>query len=139
MNFQLQAVAGVSAALILAGCGTINADVKKDIEQKQIVHHKAIEKPVTLAAPASRVREVKGVMMPITEITSARKGEWLKKHRVQLDIRVPTPMTAVVQKLADQGINVTSDLPLDSYTYVGKINPTDAETALQIVDRKSVV
>ena len=133
MNFQLQAVAGVSAALILAGCGTINADVKKDIEQKQIVHHKAIEKPVTLAAPASRVREIKGVMMPVTEITSARKGEWLKKHRVQLDIRVPTPMTAVVQKLADQGINVTSDLPLDSYTYVGKINPTDAETALQIV------
>jgi len=131
--FKSPATAAAAALVfVLPGCGTV-AEQKKEIEQLQAKHQPAIATPMQLAAPVSRVQEVRGAMMPITHLTAAHKGVWLKAHKVQLDIKHPTPMAAVVQKLTEQGINITSDLPLDAYTYVGKINSTDAETALQIV------
>ena len=119
--------------LVLQGCASINPSVNEDIAKNQTDHKSALHRPLQLAAPVSRVREVTGVMMPVTEILSAKEGKWLKQLQVQLDIRTPTPMTAIIQKLAGQGINITSDLQLDSYSYMGKINPTDATTALQII------
>ena len=125
-------VTAATLIFTLTGCGTV-AEQRKEIEKLQAKHKPAIDNPMQLAEPVSRVREIRGAMMPITHLTAAHKGEWLKAHKVQLDIKTPTPMAAVVQKLTEQGINITSDLPLDTYFYAGKINSTDAETALQVV------
>jgi type II secretory pathway component GspD/PulD (secretin) len=121
-----------TAVMLLEGCGTVNTSIREEISQNEENKKRVFESPLQIV-PASRVSEVRGTLMPVTPVTSVNRGDWLKKYRVQLEIKNPTPMTAVVAKLAEQGINITSDLPLDNYTYVGKINPTDGESALKLV------
>lgn len=125
-------VAGTAFSVLLVGCGTVNTEVRGEIDRLQSERKTVISSPVKIAKE-SRVSEVRGTFMPVTAVKSARKGEWLQRHKVQLDIRNPTPISAVVAKFADQGINISSDLPLDSYTYTGKVNLTDGETALKAV------
>lgn len=116
----------------LSACGTVNTQVREEIDQTQQTQRKqSAQEPFQIASP-SRVVEVRGAYIPVSAVT-VQKGAWLKEHSIQLEIRNPVPMTAVVSKLAEQGINIVSDLPLDSYTYVGKINRTDAEAALRAV------
>jgi len=116
----------------LSACGTVNTQVREEIDQTQQTQRKqSAQEPIQIASP-SRVTEVRGTYIPVSAVT-VKKGAWLKEHSIQLEIRNPVPMTAVVSKLAEQGINIVSDLPLDSYTYVGKINRTDAEAALRAV------
>jgi len=126
--------AGVSLfALGLCGCGTINTAVQKEIALNDSkVRDMIVDKPVQ-PAPMSRVSEVRGKLMPVTATKSAASVVWLKQVKVTLDIRNPTPLTAVVAKLGEQGLNIVCDLPLDSYFYVGKINATDAEAALKSI------
>ena len=124
--------AAVAAVVVLGACNTINTSVREDIEQNQVTRKKELDVPLQVA-PVPRVTEVTGSLMPVTPVTSPTKGAWLKQYRVKLDIRSPLPMSAVVSKLAEQGINITSDLPLDSYMYLGKVNMTDGEAALHAV------
>jgi len=119
------------AVPLLGACGTINTSVREEITQNEKERKQVLESPMQIA-PETYVRKVPGVLIPVTPVSDV-KGEWLKKYRVQLEIRNPTPLTAVVAKLAEQGINITSDLPLDSYTYVGKVNTTNGEAALQLI------
>jgi len=119
------------AVPLLGACGTINTSVREEIAQNEKERKQVLESPMQIA-PETYVRKVPGVLIPVTPVSDV-KGEWLKKYRVQLEIRNPTPLTAVVAKLAEQGINITSDLPLDSYTYVGKVNTTNGEAALQLI------
>lgn len=128
---RLRAAAAVAGALLLQACGTVNTRVREDIEQVQ-KKAQTLETPVQIA-PVSRVREIRGALIPVTSMASTPKGAWLKQIRVQLEIRNPVPVSAVVAKFAEQGINLTSDLPLESISYVGKINATDGETALRAV------
>src|SRR5690606_18826426 len=86
-----------------------------------------------VVAPRSRVNEVRGSFLPVTAITSLEEGEWLRRRMVSLDIKHPTPLSAVIAKFSEQGINITTDLPISSYTYAGKVNRTNAETALRAV------
>src|SRR5690606_25116996 len=37
------------------------------------------------------------------------------------------------ESLAAQGVNITSELKLTAYTFAGRVNETDAETALKII------
>lgn len=126
-------VAVALLGVFLSACGTVNQQIRDEIDQTQ--RNRRIE---TLSAPSvqvaqtSRVVEVTGAFLPVTPV-SVRKGEWLKQHSVQFEIRNATSLASVVAKLAEQGINIVSDLPLDTYTYVGKINRTDGETALRAV------
>lgn len=129
---NVASVAGAVCTMLLAGCGTVNTQVRGEIDQIQRDQKSVLNSPVKIAQE-SRVSVVRGTYMPVTAVKSARTGEWLKRQQVQLEIRNPTPISAVVSKFADQGINITSELPLDSYTYTGKVNPTDGETALKAV------
>jgi len=121
-----------TAVIALFGCSTVNTSIREEISQNEKIRKQALESPIQIAPPA-RVNEVRGELMPVTPMSAVKRGEWLQKYRVQLEIKNPTPLTAVVAKLAEQGINVTSDLPLDSYTYVGKVNTTDGESALRLI------
>lgn len=131
MFYQSKKLTLVSVAVAaLAGCGTVTTDVRKEIDQLQRERKDVIQNPLQIPT-ASRVSEVRGSLIPVTHVTAPRENEWLRLQKVALDIKNPTPLTAIVAMLAEQGINISSDLPLSSYTYVGKINQTDGETALK--------
>lgn len=132
MNFKYTALA-LSVATLLQGCGTAVTEVKAGIEQQNVERKVRLETPVQILAPAARVRTVSTVMIPVTVVRSAKKGKWLKDINVSLDIRTAVPFNAVVDQLIGKGINIASDLPLDSYTFSGRVNSTDGETALKIV------
>lgn len=122
----------VAAASLLGACGTINTQVKEQIYEKG-QSAQSFDTPMKMVAPTSRVSEVPGIMIPVVRVIAPHKGEWLKQFKVQLDIRNATPLSAVVSKLSEQGVNVVSDLPLDAYTYSGKVNATDGESALRAI------
>lgn len=117
--------------IVLAGCGTV-AEVARDIDTEQSVRHTELKTPFRMAQ-RSRVIEVPGAFVPVTAMTSLNGGLWLRTKMVSLDIKKPTPLAAIVSKFAEQGLNIASDLPLDRYTYVGRVNRTDADTALKTV------
>lgn len=123
----------ILAAAALGACGTINSQVSTEIEQQRTKRRQVLEAPAVQTVSPSRVVDVKGKLMPATPVTIA-PGDWLReKTSIAIEIRNPTPLSAVVAKFAEHGINIVSDLPLDTITYVGKVNPTDAQTALQAV------
>lgn len=125
-------IAALAATGVLSACGTVGKDVRDDIAQKQKKSEQTFATPVQIA-PVSRVTEVSGRMMPLTAVSGVKTNEWLKKIQVELRIDNPTPLSAVVEKLAAQGLNVVSDLPLSSYTYTGRVTRTDADAALKTV------
>jgi len=133
MMFRRSVSAAACAAVFTAGCGTV-AKVRDEIEQQQPAARSAMSTPVQLA-PQSRVTVVKGAMLPVSEVSTAKSSTWLKSIVVSIDASGRTPMTLsqVVSQLAGKGLNVTSDLPLDSFTFSGTVNSTDAESALRLI------
>lgn len=134
-NVLLRASAFTTA--LLAGCSTINPSVNKEIDRANTESRRRVaEPPVQLAAPEERVSVVKGQMMPAVATTGDRGGEWLRRIQVKdLNFRNPVPLDQIVANFAARGINIVSDLPLNTYSYAGTVNPTDADTALRMVLR----
>lgn len=120
----------------LCACSTINKQVNNDIAttEKQ-TRGKYTEAPaVQIAQRQERVSVVKGSLLPAKAVAGGRAGEWLRKLRLaEIDLPQPTPLSAIVKKFAEQGVNVVTDLPLENFGYAGKVNATDAQTALQII------
>jgi hypothetical protein len=73
-------------------------------------------------------------VVPATDTSKHPQLAWLQKVRVQLKLDQPVPLTQVVKIFSAHGVNITSALPLEAYTYSGYgINNTDAETALKMI------
>lgn len=117
--------------VVIAGCGTV-AEVSRDIDDDMERTRDAVKTPFQIQS-RSRVVEMRGTFIPVTPMSSLSGGQWLRQKMVSLDIKNPTPLSAIVSKFAEQGLNIATDLPLNSYSYVGKVNRTDAETALKVV------
>lgn len=134
-RFNDKYIVAIMAAMFMSACGTatINKGVSGDIEHKRKVLMQTISDAPVQIAPISRVAEIGGKMMPVTTVPVLEAAEWLKKIQIELRIDNPTPLSAVVEKLSGQGVNVVSDLPLNSYTYTGRITKTDAGTALKVI------
>ena len=126
-QFALVCIAGA-----LSACGTVNQEVRTSVNQDKVKSDAAFSAPIQIA-PTSRVTEVRGKLVPTTAVTNIKTNEWLKKTQVELKINNPTPLSAVVEKLAAQGLNIVSDLPLSSYTYTGKVTRTGADAALKAI------
>ncbi|HHQ4679930.1 hypothetical protein OKT24_19930 [Aeromonas veronii] len=65
-----------------------------------------------------------------------RGVEWLKNKRVSIQKNSGSSLSmgAIVSQFAEAGINISSSLPLQSYTYNGfSIKNTDALTALEVI------
>lgn len=120
----------VIASLFVSGCGTV-AVVRDDIKAKQPAARKSLDEPFQFSS-IPRVVEKQGVMLPVTEVNMMTNGgDWLKAKFVSLDAPNPITLTQVVSKLSAQGINISSDLSLDTFTFVGNVNRTDGESALR--------
>lgn len=131
IGMRKAAVATACAALV-SGCGSVR-EVRNDIEAQVPVARKAIESPVALAE-SPRVVERKGTRLAATEVVYQKNaGAWLKSKQVELRATNPMTLAQIVAKFAANGINITSDLPLDNMTFVGVVNTTDAESALRQV------
>lgn len=126
-------VAAIAAAVaLLSACGTASQAIHADVAQGKIKGDVAFNSPIRIA-PQSRVTEVRGKILPATALTNIKTNDWLKKVQVELKIDNPTPLSAIVEKLSAQGLNIVSDLPLNSYTYSGKVTRTNADAALKAI------
>lgn len=126
------------AALLVTGCGTLNKQmsdaVAKDGDSARTRVVASAADPLQKIDPPSRVVLEKVKIMPAVPVVGGRAAEWLRKYRVEkFETTNPVPLSAIQKWLTEQGINVVSDMPLDSVTFSGKINPTDAETALKAI------
>ena len=130
MNFR-QILAIIALAPVVTACGVV-ANVRDEIGKNEVVARRnqdAIGKFVEVP----RFKEVRGAMLPVTEVTSTSQGgTWLRDKFVEsIEVKNPTPLNQVLATLAQQGINISSDLPLDNVRFSGKITQTTAEAALR--------
>lgn len=128
-------LAALSAG-ILAGCvspSMLNPAASPLSQEAKNVSDTRAVAPSVVSAPA-RVVETPGPYIPVT----ARKvsdSPWLRDKIVNVQVgNAPMPLTEVLRVLSRQGITVTSELPLDRFTYAGfSLNQVDAETALRAI------
>lgn len=133
-------ILGIAAlSLAVAGCGTLNNQVADSIDKSSDTVRDRFQQVGTAPVqpnpePPSRVSEVKGKFMPAMAVSGGRAGEWLRQMRVKnFTVDNPVPLSAIQKWLTENQINVVSDMPLDNVTFAGKINATDAETALKMI------
>lgn len=122
----------IATAVVLAGCSANHELVRKEIETNQSKAKPVVEMPKQMVVP-SRVTEIRGAQTPVAYLANAKGSDWLKKQRVAINVRNPITLAQVVESLAAQGVNITSELKLTAYTFAGRVNETDAETALKII------
>lgn len=131
MNRKLLYLAVLST---LTACGNVEM-VRKTIESEVPAVKKSFDEPRPRPEPTSRVVERTGAYLPVKK-TSLNKvsSAWLRSKRTEFfNAAHPTPISQFIASIASKGVNVISDLPLDSYTYTGTVQSTDVETALRVV------
>lgn len=125
-------------ASVLLGCGVapMSEDVKKE-EDKKVSQARAKMNFSAVVPIPSSVNETHKVMIPVMPLHQTEvkmSNNWLANKRIMLSIDCPISMSEVVKMFWSQGINISSTLPLDSYTYGGLgVNNTDADTALKLI------
>ena len=121
-------VAALGALItVLAGCDA--AAVRNDILH-QAPAIKAKVDAGDVPASSARIASPANIYIPVTRIKTLQQ-DWLQSVPVRLKFNRPTSLTQIVKSLAADGINITSDMPLDGYSYAGTVNTTTADAALQ--------
>jgi hypothetical protein len=119
------------AAVSLTGCAEV-AKVRTSIENEMPIARQGFDTPA--AAAKSRVQESDEAFIPVSKSQFTRqKSSWLMAKRMEFTAPTPQRISNFVAALAEKGINVIYDMPLDSYTYTGTLSNTDAENAMRIV------
>lgn len=126
----------VALATVLSGCAVPLSSFDANSSLRKEVFATAEQRALAPAvvAESSRVTETPGPFIPLTKRRASSNG-WLEAIRVQMTVgKEAVPLSEVLRSLARQGVNVTSELPLDRFTYTGySLNDVDAETALRMV------
>lgn len=126
------AMLAVCVASVTAGCGTVR-EARDEVMAQLPIERKAMTMPMTFV-DAPTVVERKGKMLTATAVTYKKNtGTWLRNITVDINAGNPTSLSQIVAQFAAKGVNVSSDLALDNITFVGRVNRTDAESALRIV------
>lgn len=127
----------VIVCALLAACGVPPIDGKtKSDEDKAMQRSRGRMQNSTITPVNPNVVETNKVIIPVTQVAASTKSQhvWLQERRVVLTVDRPLAMSEIVRMFYKQGINITSTLPLEGYTYAGNgVNNTDAETALKII------
>lgn len=80
-----------------------------------------------------RIKIQNGPLMTGKKIPINR-SPWLTEKRVSMKVGSPVSGMQVMRMLMAQGLNMTSTLPLDSFTYAGYgFTSVDAETAMRLI------
>jgi hypothetical protein len=120
------------------GCGVAPIDkATSALDEKKSDNARDKMMSSILTPLQGRVTESGKVVIPVVpamNIDSTSPTAWLSNRRVRLDLNKPLPLNEVIKMFWSQGINISTTLPVDSYTYGGLgVNNTDAETALKMV------
>lgn len=122
------------ASMLLAGCATesLNQGQSESLDARS---RSTLRAGGTLLESNS-VTVVDKVVLPMVPIKEEPQTSWLASKRVRLvnDKRRQLNLTEVVKMFFDQGINISSSIPLDGYTYAGLgVQDSDAESALRSI------
>ncbi len=126
----------LAAAAALAGCTSLPAKFAEPSAVREQTREVAQQRATTQVnvAPRERVVESTETFIPVTPRKVSEHG-WLRAMRVSLQTgSTSLSMAEVMRLLSRQGVNITSEIPLERYNYGGfSLNDTDAETALRMV------
>lgn len=103
----------------------------KELEER--VNQLEISEKANSSVSSSQAIVDSNIRIPVSAI-KAQDSEWLKKFKISLKISRPVPLSELIKAISKQGINITSELPLDRFTYSGmSISNSDAEAALRVL------
>lgn len=127
-------------AISLSGCAST---IEQDNDAKVAKHDKTIHDLITTAAPRTTAKiHADNAPLDIAPLDplkqQAMERAWLRAKKVDFipNRKNPAPIAAneILKMFRENGINITSALPLDSYTYNGNgVKSADGETALQLI------
>lgn len=122
------------AVMALAGCAS------EQLNQSQTETLDARSRSTLRAGgtlmESNSVTVVDKVVLPMVAIKEEQQRSWLASKRVRLvnDKRRQLSLNEVIKMFFDQGINISSSIPLDGYTYAGLgVQDADAEAALRSI------
>lgn len=121
------------ASTVLSGCTQLQLNQAKSTALTAQARATLLQSPEQEINP---VRVLDRAVLPLQAVKDESGSWWLTSKRVRLvnDKRRPLSLTEVVRMFFEQGINISSSIPLDSYTYAGLgVQDMDAETALNSI------
>lgn len=135
MNTKLKLITPISVAcvLMLQGCAT-----KIDNNFLKSEAKDAIERIDELKS-GSPFKYTDDLYIPVVikqkNAKAVNSDNWLKAIKIDLNLgSQPLQLSEVLRMLSKQGINITSELPLDKFYYSGfKFENVDGETALKAI------
>ncbi|CAD7740072.1 hypothetical protein LMG31884_46210 (plasmid) [Xanthomonas hydrangeae] len=120
-----------ATAVLLSGC--LSQAVRNEVDKQESDVAVAISAP-PVTAKRAEIQSSDRLYIPVRRVKAAdARSSWLTGHPLAVDLDTPVPLTTVMRVFSDRGVNIVSDLPLDGYTWSGRINTADLETALRMV------
>lgn len=125
----------ICAALSAAGCAsTLAPENQKRVDD----HDKALNALIApLPATPQNIHDSKAPLeiAPLPDAQQiAQERAWLRAKKVTYLPKNAVPANEVLKLFRQNGINITSALPLDNYSYNGNgVKEADGETALQLI------
>lgn len=130
---SLPRTTALCAATVVALTGCFSRDVRQSIDEQRSVVQAAIDRPA-ITNNREPVQSTDRLYVPVRKVVIGQgRSPWLVSKKLSVDLDSPVPLSAVLRMIGDQGVNITSDLPLDSYTWSGRVTGADSETALRMI------
>lgn len=147
MTYRLrqQSALTIAVALALSGCATTTRIEENNakVDQQNLALEKLLSAEPSTARPKTPAKvHDESAPLEIVRLSDAKQTaidhDWLRSKRFDFlpNRKDPRPIAAneVLKMFRDNGINVTSVLPLDNYYYSGNgLKGADGETALQMI------
>ncbi|WP_455233558.1 hypothetical protein [Geopseudomonas aromaticivorans] len=123
----------LAVGLTLSGCLSVPQGKKGEDYKESMAEIDALRAESERSQKNQRIQIKDGPLITGKRIP-LKRYPWLTDKRVNLKLDRPISAHEVVRMLHDQGLNITSVMPLSNFTYAGYgFNNTDAETALRLI------
>jgi len=123
----------VAIALTLSGCLSVPKGQRGNSFEDTMAEIETLKKASENSQKNQRIQIKDGPLMTGKRIP-LRRYPWLADKRIDLKLNRPVSGHEIVRMLHERGLNITSVMPLDSFTYAGYgFNSVDAETALRLI------
>lgn len=137
MKVNMRLLSLLVSATIVAGCGQVALKNEAAIDKDAAAARGRLDKPLsslsTIQPKQPRFVVKKESLIPVEEIDDRNSHDWLHAIKVSINARSPLPLSQIARKLSGDGINLSSMLPLDNYSFTGNVNNLDGESALRLV------
>ncbi len=134
MNKTSKILALSALTVAISGClMNVPKGQESDAYRDRMDELEQIRKQSEIDQLNKRIKIQNGPLMTGKKIPINR-SPWLTEKRVSMKVGAPLNGMQVMRMLMAQGLNMTSTLPLDSFTYAGYgFTSVDAETAMRLI------